>query len=189
MSPVDRTDTHRDRIVATADRLFFAQGYRRTGVNQLIAEAGVARQTFFRNFPSKEDLGAAYLDIRASAWLAALRSVMGGRRDAHGLVRALFGYIEEIATKTGFRGCSLLNMTAEFDDADAAMRGKIRTHKQAQRALLREMLRPFGVRQSVADEIHVLIEGAMASAASLLAVAPIRHAARTASKLLDHDDA
>ncbi|MET1075426.1 MAG: helix-turn-helix domain-containing protein, partial [Umezawaea sp.] len=51
----------RDRLLDTASRLFYAEGIRTVPVDRLVTEADVTRATFYRHFPSKEDLVVAYL--------------------------------------------------------------------------------------------------------------------------------
>ncbi len=52
----------RDRILAVAGPLFYREGYRGVGVDRVIAEAGVAKATFYRHFPAKDDLIIACID-------------------------------------------------------------------------------------------------------------------------------
>ena len=46
----------RDRIRASALRLFGEQGYDATTIEQIATDAGVSHMTFFRYFPAKEDV-------------------------------------------------------------------------------------------------------------------------------------
>jgi AcrR family transcriptional regulator len=54
----------RERILATADTLFYGEGVRAVGVDRVVEESKVARVTFYRHFPSKNDLVVAYIDGR-----------------------------------------------------------------------------------------------------------------------------
>jgi AcrR family transcriptional regulator len=171
------------QILDTASRLFFTQGYAQTGINQLIDESGVAKRTFYRHFASKEALGVAYLDRGAEQWLAGLSAAAARRTAPLDRVRALFRFLEHFARQTGFRGCGMLNMAAEFADAGSEMRGRVSAHKASQRRLLRSLLAP-GVDAPTADAVHVLVEGAIAAAAAHLDSWPIRSALRAAEKLI-----
>lgn len=171
------------QILETASRLFFAQGYAHTGINQLIDESGVAKRTFYRHFASKEALGVAYLDRGAAQWLSGLSKAARVRVTPLDRLRALFAFLEAFALETEFRGCGMLNMAAEFADAGSLVRARVRAHKVRQRELLRELLSP-GVETATADAVHVLIEGAIAAAAAHLHVWPIRTALRAAEILV-----
>jgi AcrR family transcriptional regulator len=180
--------TPRDQILATATRLFFSQGYIATGINQLIAESEVARRTFYHHFPSKEDVGAEYIELASRQWLAALREAVATRRTAAGVVRGIFELVEQIARETHFRGCAMLNMAAEFAQASSAMRGRVKRAKEAQTALLVELLGALSVSSATARQIDVLLEGAMSSAGAHLEVQPIRAALHAALSLIEHEE-
>ena len=50
-----------DRIRETARELFYRQGIRAVGVDQIVTEAGVTKPSLYRAFASKDALAAAYL--------------------------------------------------------------------------------------------------------------------------------
>eukprot|EP01031_Cornospumella_fuschlensis_P009142 gene9142-11228_t len=58
----DSTLPARDRILVTAHDLFYRDGIRATGIDRIIAESGVAKLTFYRHFPSKDELVKAFLN-------------------------------------------------------------------------------------------------------------------------------
>src|SRR6476620_5154480 len=73
------TSEARERILATADRLFYNEGIHAVGIQRVIAESSVTRVTLYRHFPSKDDLIAAYLERRAEYD----RAQVGGIIEAH----------------------------------------------------------------------------------------------------------
>ena len=66
--------TARERILDTAFRLFYARGIRAVGVDLIIAESGVAKATFYKHFPAKDDLVLAYLDRVDGVWTGQLHA-------------------------------------------------------------------------------------------------------------------
>jgi len=174
----------REQILKAAVQLFYSQGYNQTGINQLIEESGVAKRTFYHHFAAKEQLGLAYLDGGAEHWLRTLTQATAGRRSATGVARGIFQYLLGFAEETQFRGCSILNLAAEFADAEAPLRARVRQHKLSQRALVRELFAKYGVGTATADQICVLIDGAIALSAALLDTSAIRAAADAAEHLL-----
>ena len=69
-----RTLPARERVLATALALFYRDGIRATGIDRVIAEAGVTKVTFYRHFPSKDALVVAFLESRHERWMAYTRS-------------------------------------------------------------------------------------------------------------------
>src|SRR3954452_2648383 len=58
------TSGARQRVLETADRLFYQEGVRAVGIDRVIAEAGVAKMSLYNHFPSKDDLILAVLKYR-----------------------------------------------------------------------------------------------------------------------------
>ena len=59
--PPAKPSAARERLLETARRIFYAEGVNTVGVQRIIEEAGVTLATFYRHFPSKQDLILAYL--------------------------------------------------------------------------------------------------------------------------------
>ena len=75
----------RQRIVETAERLFYAEGVRAVGIDRIIAEAGVAKMSLYNHFPSKDDLILAVLQYREEKFDGHVREVDGAtRQGGHG---------------------------------------------------------------------------------------------------------
>lgn len=179
--------TPRAQILQTAVRLFYKQGYQETGINQLIAESGVARRTFYHHFASKEDVAIEYIDAEIRRWIALLTEATESRRSPAGVVRAIFELLEQVAERTDFRGCSLLNMAAEFAKADSPVRARVKQAKEAQKAFIVEALGALSVSTATARQVDVLLEGAVVSAAAHLDAQPIGAAMNAALLLVEQD--
>ena len=104
----------RERVLGTAYDLFSREGIG-VSVDRLIARSGVARATFYRHFPSKDDLVLAFLDRREELWLhrwledqVRARSASGGGR-----LLAVFDVFDEWFHADDFDGCAFLRTLQE----------------------------------------------------------------------------
>ena len=102
----------KDRILATALRLFYQDGIRATGIDRIIAESGVAKMSFYRHFPSKNDLIRAFLAARHDIWMGKFRAAVERRVDKDGFA-AIAHALAEWFGESDFRGCAFINTVAE----------------------------------------------------------------------------
>src|SRR5690349_2123819 len=109
-----RPSPARERILETAFRLFYAHGIRAVGVDRIIAESGVAKATFYKHFPAKDDLVLAYLDKVDGIWSGQLHAAAeaAGPAPADELV-GLFDALGTACRREGYRGCAFINAAAE----------------------------------------------------------------------------
>jgi AcrR family transcriptional regulator len=183
----------RDRIVATACDLFYRQGYRATGINQVIAESGVAKASFYDHFPSKADLLEAYAAATAERELDDLRTeVMAlptARERFFGPLRVLPPWFES----SGYRGCPFQNVVAEAVAEAPAVQTIVRGHRENVRGFLRELIEnlkaeaPDSVQvdtDTLADVYLLLFEGAIAVAASYREAWPVETALAALERFL-----
>lgn len=131
MSDAANQRTARQRIIETALRLFYAQGVRATGIDQIIAVSGVAKMSFYRHFPSKSDLVCAFLEERHARWMAWLDDAVSrhARAGAPRLPLVADALREWFADPT-FRGCAFINITSEFSDERSRERQLVTAHKR-----------------------------------------------------------
>ena len=122
MDTVTKQLTPKERILKTVDRLFYEQGYLATGINQIIAEAQVAKASFYQHFPSKETLVLEYLEVQNSEFLKHLRQVEKQFSEPKSKILALFDDLADFARQTEYRGCPFLNLTAEFSQVESKPR-------------------------------------------------------------------
>lgn len=129
----------RERILATAGDLFYRQGYRATGVNEVIAKAGVAKATFYAHFPSKDDLCLAYLKDRNTRDAEDILKFVRTRRTPRTRFLAVMESMEPWAIQTDFRGCQFINMVPEVPDVNSPMREEGQRHYDWARKQVREL--------------------------------------------------
>jgi AcrR family transcriptional regulator len=153
----------RERIVDAASELFYAHGLRAVSADRIIELAGITKVTFYRHFPTKDDVIVAYLERRA-AWereviLAASASVHG---DADETIRLVSQGIGQEACTPGFRGCPFINAAAEYADAEHPVRRVVDAHRTWFLSVLNQLTASVGIQDaSVADELMMLRDGAM----------------------------
>jgi AcrR family transcriptional regulator len=148
----------RERLLRTASALFYAEGIRAVGVDRVIEEAGVTRATFYRHFPSKDDLVVAYLravhdTVRAAA----------GDGDAEPRLRRVIAVMAETVCAPGFRGCSFINAAAEFADPTSPVHRAVAAHRSWLGELFAADLAAVGHPDPPAAAAHLMMlrDGAM----------------------------
>ena len=176
-----------DRILDTAFRLFYAHGVRGVGVDTIIAEAGVAKATLYKHFPSNEELAIAYLDRADITWRAALRAAAeaAGPAPRDQLV-GLFDALASACRRDGYHGCAFINTAAETDP-DGPVHARTIAHKQAVREWVRELALQAGAEDSdaLAQSLTLILDGGLASGALDASPDAPAAAARAARALID----
>src|SRR5262249_15739815 len=120
----------RQRLLETADRLFYQEGVRAVGIDRIIAEAEVAKMSLYKHLPSKDDLILAALKHREEGVLEFFRSAMDrpGKK-AKNRLRAFFAALKEWFEPPGFRGCAFQTAAAELADPAHPATEFVRGHK------------------------------------------------------------
>lgn len=119
----------RERLLATASGLFYREGIRAVGVERILTEAPATRATFYRHFPSKEDLVVAYLrgvDAHIRAVVDAAVETAPSPADA---LRAIGDAVADDLARPEFRGCAFLKAAAEFPDPRDPVRQAVLDHR------------------------------------------------------------
>ncbi len=134
------------RLMAAAGMLFARGGFHATGINRILAEAGVARMTLYNKFTSKEELIEAVLRLKSRTVIAWLEGELARRRDQEGQgpLEALFGTYGAWFEEEGFRGCLFTRAALEFPDP---------THP-AHKAAASHTRKLFSVLEGVAEDLE-----------------------------------
>jgi AcrR family transcriptional regulator len=162
----------RERLLAVAADLFYRRGIRAVGVEAITEAAGTNKMTLYRHFSSKDELVAEYLRQIASeadhCWHAYERSHPG---DPLAQIRAWLAEWADHLANPGERGCALANAAVELPDKAHPARRVIEDYKIAQRNRLIDLCQRAGLTEPemLADELHILLEGARVTAQSVSA--------------------
>ncbi len=168
MSKTERKSSARQRLLGTAEKLFYSEGVRAVGVDRIIAEADVAKTTLYSHFPSKDDLILAALekretDIDEMFEKAIQRSVQKGGTRLEGFFAALKKWFQQ----SGFRGCSFINAAVELADRSHQASQFASAHKQRFHAKIHEIIEQdynATTAKAISPAISLLVEGAIVTA-------------------------
>lgn len=152
----------RDRILLTAHDLFYRDGIRATGIDLVISESGVAKLTFYRHFPSKNELVLSVLDHRHERWMAWFTEALTRHhhRNKHPL-EALVPTLAEWFHDENFRGCAFINTATELGGMLPEVVTACRRHKQAMTTAIAALLPASRQRKRQAIAIAIAIDGAI----------------------------
>lgn len=158
----------RERILATAARLFYARGINRVGVDTIAAEARVTKTSLYRHFPSKARLVAAFMERINAEWSAWLKSrVEGASSDPAERLLAVYDALGEWFQTPTFRGCPFINTAAEVSDPESPLAKAAWGFKRGFRDYLRALTREAKAEDAgpLADSLLLLADGAIVRAA------------------------
>lgn len=163
------TETPRQRLLNTATALLDKEGIQSVGINRLIAEAGVALMTLYRQFGDKDTLVAASLEHWSTDWLQWLTDQLDRHgKDPEARFNGLFDALGEWFTSDRFHGSFIASAATELrGEPDHPAHRVIEGHRLAVRQLLEDLAKAAGSRTpgELATQLQVLIDGAIAMAA------------------------
>jgi AcrR family transcriptional regulator len=148
----------------TATRLFYQEGYSLVGINEIIAQADVAKTSLYQHFSSKEELCVAFLQQKEQEWVAGLHAFMDSYPDDSSRITGVFDYLEHLAAQPGFNGCWALNTFPQVPKDQPLIFGEIRKQKEAFVALFKNLVErytPVADPLRVARRLYLLYEGAL----------------------------
>ena len=172
----------RERLLAAANELFYAEGVHSVGIDRVIEKAGVAKASLYNTFGSKDELVRAYLEGRHARMAARITRHLDGRDTARGKLLAVFEAQGELFAEPEFRGCAFARATAE---AHAAV---VDEAADNYRAWVRSLLTGLAGQAGAPDpdllglQLHMIYDGASQSAR--MDHAPAAAAARAAAAVL-----
>jgi AcrR family transcriptional regulator len=156
----DARESGRDRLLAAANELFYAEGIQSVGIDRIIEHAGVAKATLYNNFASKEELVQAYLLSRDERTMGRLSQAIAAVDDPRQKLLAPFEFQADQFSQPGFNGCAFASAATEpsgglVDQAVIDFRGRVL-------AMFTDLATQAAAPdpQSLGRQLHVLYDGA-----------------------------
>ena len=176
----------RERLLAAADELFYAEGINNVGIDRVIEHAGVAKASLYSNFGSKDELVRAYLERKHEARKEQVLERIGRHRSAREKLLSVFDGIAARFAQPGYRGCAFVRASSEMP-----LGGPAKEVSDAARAWMRELFttlaREAGARNApaLAQQLVLLYDGAVTAAQRDGNVEAATAARSLAAQLLD----
>lgn len=180
--------------MSVASDLFYRQGYRATGINEVIEKSGVAKATFYSHFPSKDDLALAYLQQLKDTEIVHVDNSIQAAKGRVNRFLAVIRSLEPWLLDTEFRGCAFINMASEVPDPRHPLRKvgrEVYDFVRGRVATLAEELIASDARKyghldvkELTREYMVAFTGAISLAEIYHAIWPVKDALNTARRLI-----
>jgi len=144
--------TTRQRLIDNAYALFTRQGFHAVGLDRILHETGVSKQTFYNHFQSKDDLVLAVLDKRSEIDLATFRDMLCefAGDDPRAQLDAIWDVLDAWFNRDDFRGCIFITAAAEFPFRHDPAHEKAAAHAARMQRLLADIAERAGADDPVA---------------------------------------
>ncbi|WP_303721864.1 TetR/AcrR family transcriptional regulator [Malonomonas rubra] len=185
----------RERILNTAAELFYHQGFRATGINEVISKSGVAKATFYSHFPTKDDLCLAYLKDRNISEFELVCAFVNDQTNPVERFLAVMKSLQPWLEANRLRGCAFLNMVAEVPDPRNRLRREGLQHYESLRTLIFDLAQDLInynphtytnlTAKELADDYLVILGGAIAMAEIYHDIWPVKQGVKLIKRLIN----
>ena len=155
----------RDRLLAAADELFYAEGVHVVGVDRIVAQAGVTKASLYNTFGSKDGLVRAYLENHFSRRQRRIAKILAEHTTPRARLLAVFDEVEGMLAGSAFRGCRFISAAAESAPGEA---GEVvaEQYRAWLWSLFTELAEAAGARDAkqVGRQLFLLYDGAAVAA-------------------------
>jgi AcrR family transcriptional regulator len=159
-----------DKILDTAERLFYTQGYNNTGINQIIEEADIAKNSLYKHFDTKADLMLAYLQRLHQRWFERLETTINKVADPKEKLLAVFVHHGERQQIREFGGCPFTKANSDAGKSDPRILAEIRATKEHLKSYIGKLVANSGHKKILTDKelteaVFLMTEGGVSAAA------------------------
>ncbi|MCU5774391.1 TetR/AcrR family transcriptional regulator [Erwiniaceae bacterium BAC15a-03b] len=158
MKEKTRRGAGREILVSSAKHLFIKHGTANVGINDVTADAGLAKMTLYNNFSSKDALIAEVYQLVAEEILEMCRDAISKLDSEQGKIISLFD--NAIAQKEYQRGCPMNHAVFQSAEPDGEIFHIVQSYKRQLRQVILDCLSVSRInRQQLADQILILLDG------------------------------
>ncbi|MEV0225659.1 TetR/AcrR family transcriptional regulator [Streptomyces sp. NPDC050704] len=179
----------REQALDAAERLFYGRGIQAVGMDDIRGASGVSLKRLYQLFPAKEQLVVAYLERRDIRWRQRLADHVDGHEGDPGnparRILAVFDWLGLWFCEPDFRGCAWINSYGELGATSESVGTQVRAHKRAFKDYLAGLVSEAGLPADLAEQVYLLAEGAMVTAAVERSPEPAVRAGRAARTLVE----
>jgi AcrR family transcriptional regulator len=160
-APAEHRGSARDRLLAAANELFYAEGVQTVGIDRIIERAGVAKASLYNVFGSKEGLVAAYLASRHDLTTTRIATAIESVADPRKKILAVFEVQAKQYEQSDFHGCAFTAASTE-----APPGGLVEHAADEFRAWMRTMFTQLAAQANASDptslgrQLHLIYDGA-----------------------------
>ena len=164
VAPAAQPAPAKNRILVTANELFYEDGIRNVGVDRIIAASSVTKATFYKHYRAKDNLIVEYIRAQHDQVRSDIEAIITSASTPEAALRCFVTAISEEISRPGFRGCPFINAAAEFPDPTHPVRQIVTAHREWYVDALAGMLKKMGhpVPGDGADELLLARDGALA---------------------------
>lgn len=154
----------RERLLDTADHLFYKEGVRAVGIDRVLAEADAAKASLYLHFGCKDELIAAHVERRVAGARSQIETYLSNTPPNERALR-FFDWVVEWVKSPDFRGCPLQHIVAEISDPKHPARIVAAAQREWLHARFSEWAGAAGVTNpgATAGALLVLFDGAIAA--------------------------
>ncbi len=178
-----------DKILDTAEKLFYEQGYSNTGINQIISESDIAKASLYKHFETKTDLLIAYIQRMHQLWFSRLEASVSAVSDPKEKLLAVFDHHTQRQEIRQYGGCPFIKANDEAGTSDPRVLAEIQKAKIHSREFITALVRNSGHKKILTDEelaetIYVMLEGSIVTASVFKKPDEIQSAKKIIQKLI-----
>lgn len=179
-------DDAREKILASAEELYYIKGFSAVGMDELRSAAEVSLRRLYALFPSKDDIVVEVLKRRHEQWdRAVTEKVAAAGPGPRARLLAVYDYLSDWFCTGNFRGCAFINAFGELGGTHPEVADLVREHKQSFQHYMQGLVRKLGASDTLAAQLSILAEGAQSTAAISPDSQAALHARAAAEVLID----